>query len=192
MELERLRERGIRRIEEGGREAAVLVPLLERDREPRLLLTKRADHLPNHPGQMSFPGGRREPGDGNRLETALRETEEEVGVPPTEVEPRGRLDDLRTVSNFVITPIVGEIRTGEFVRDEREVVELHEFSVSTLADPQNHERRWRWGPDGTRRRVEIFQVGDCTIWGATGRILAQFLELTTDWTPSTATMIRPR
>src|SRR6056297_609075 len=108
----------------GRREAAVLAPVIERGGDAHLLFTKRAAHLGEHPGQMSFPGGGREPIDRTLTDTALREADEEVGMRANEVDVIGRLDDTRTSSAYRIRPFVGVAPDREYVADESEVAEI--------------------------------------------------------------------
>jgi 8-oxo-dGTP pyrophosphatase MutT (NUDIX family) len=149
--------------------------------DPHLLFTKRADHLGEHAGQMSFPGGGREPSDADLRETALREAEEEIGLRPDEVEILGRLDDIRTTSRYAVTPYVAEIPDREYVPDEREVAEIAVLPVSDFLDPDNYESERREHPQYGEAVVHFFHVGGYTVWGATARILVQLLELTTEW-----------
>jgi 8-oxo-dGTP pyrophosphatase MutT (NUDIX family) len=169
---------------EGGpaeREAAVLAPVVFRADGPAIVFTKRADHLGQHPGQMSFPGGGREPEDADLRETALREANEEIGLDPTEVSIAGRLDDLATVSGYLVRPFVGTVPDREYVPDEREVAEVAVLSVAALTDLDNYESERREHPEYGRVRLHFFHVGGYTVWGATGRMLVQLLEVTTDW-----------
>lgn len=184
MDVDRLDDRTPRRVEGDGRAAAVLVPIIDRNRHGSLLFTKRSELLGDHPGQMSFPGGGREPGDNDLYETALREADEEIGLKSKEVDTIGRLDEIRTVSEYVVTPFVVRIPDREYTPDGHEVVEVTILPVRALCEPVNYERVWRTRPDGTGRWVHYFRVDGYTVWGATGRILAQLLELTTDWQPS--------
>ena len=166
---------------EGDREAAVLVPVITRVDGPYLLFTKRADHLGEHPGQMSFPGGGREPEDGSLETTAKREAFEEVGLDPEEAETVGRLDDIPTVSNYSVRPFVARIPDREYVPDEREVAEIAILPVAGLTDLENYESERREHPYYGDIRIHYFRVDGYTVWGATGRMLVQFLELATDW-----------
>lgn len=165
------------------REAAVLVPVVERADGPSLLFTRRADHLGDHPGQMSFPGGGWEPGDESLEETALREAYEEIGLRPEEAVVVGRLDDVRTVSNYSVRPFVATVPDREYVREEREVAEIVLLPVSGLVDPANYRAERRSHPRYGEVTVHYFHVDGYTVWGATGRVLVQFLELVTDWHP---------
>jgi len=164
-----------------GRAAAVLAPVIDRGGEPHLLFTKRADHLGEHPGQMSFPGGGREPDDASLVATATREAHEEIGLHPEEVEIVGRLDDLETVTSYSVRPFVGRIPDRAYEPDEREVAEIAVLPVTGLLDPDNYEDELRDHPVYGEILVHYFHVGGYTVWGATARIVVQLLELTTDW-----------
>jgi len=164
-----------------AREAAVLAPVIGRGGDPHLLFTKRADHLGEHPGQMSFPGGGREPGDESLLATATREAEEEIGLREPEIDVVGQLDDLPTVSSYSIRPFVSRIPDRAYEPDEREVAEIAVLPVAGLTDPDNYESERRTHPEYGDVRVHFFHVDGYTVWGATGRIVTQLLELTTDW-----------
>jgi len=166
---------------DGDREAAVLVPVVPRPDGEALLFTKRADHLGEHPGQMSFPGGGREPEDGSLEATARREANEEIGLDPAVAEIVGRLDDIPTVSNYAVRPFVARIPDAEYTPDEREVAEIAVLSLADLTDPDNYESERRDHPYYGDIRIHYFRVDGYTVWGATGRMLVQFLELATDW-----------
>ncbi|QSG07263.1 NUDIX hydrolase [Halapricum desulfuricans] len=181
MDLGPIREYDPIDIDGDAREASVLLPIVDRPTGPHLLFTKRADHLENHPGQMSFPGGRREPEDDNRVETALREANEEIGLRPTEARLHGRLDDLETVSAYVVRPYVGTIPDRSYTPNDGEVAEITVLSLSGILDPNNHESECRDHPRYGEIQLHYFRVDGYTVWGATANILVQFLELTTDW-----------
>ena len=169
--------------EEGVRDAAVLAPVLTRDGEGHVLFTKRTEHLTDHPGQMSFPGGGREPEDDDLLATALREASEEVGLDPAEAEVVGHLDDIRTVTDYRVRPFVGRVPDREYrPRDEDEVAEVAVLPVAGLVDPDNYESERRDHPHYGEIRLHFFRVGGYTVWGATANMLVQLLEWTTDWT----------
>ncbi|KAB1189160.1 MULTISPECIES: CoA pyrophosphatase [Haloferax] len=166
---------------EAGRRAAVIAPVLYRDERPHILFTKRADHLGEHPGQMSFPGGGREPADTDLQATALRESNEEIGLRPEEVSFHGQLDDILTVTDYAVTPFVATIPDREYDPDHREVAEIAALAVDELTDRSNYESELRDHPKYGEIRLHFFHVDGYTVWGATGRMLVQLLELTTEW-----------
>lgn len=181
MDLERVRTYDPHPVTDEERDAAVLVPVIERDGEFHLLFTKRADHLGEHPGQMSFPGGGREPSDADLQATALREANEEIGIDPAEVEFVGQLDDIRTITRYAVSPFVARVPDRTYVPDEREVAEITILPVAALLDHSNYESERREHHEYGESIVHFFHVNDYTVWGATARILVQFLELTTGW-----------
>ncbi|WP_410765415.1 NUDIX hydrolase [Haloferax sp. DFSO60] len=166
---------------EAGRRAAVIAPILSRDDRPHVLFTKRADHLGEHPGQMSFPGGGAEPSDENLEATALREVNEEIGLRAEEVTFHGRLDDILTITDYAVTPFVASVPDREYEPDHREVAEIVALSVDDLTDRANYESELRDHPKYGEIRLHFFHVDGYTVWGATGRMVVQLLELTTSW-----------
>lgn len=168
-------------VSDQPRDAGVLIPLIERDGDDYLLFTKRSDDLGKHPGQMSFPGGGHEPGDADIVATALREAYEEIGLERHEADVVGRIDDIRTITEYAVTPVVAHIPDRHYTPDEREVAAVVVVKVDDLLDPDNYEVETREHPEYGDVVVHYFHVDDYTIWGATARILVQFLELTTDW-----------
>ena len=151
--------------------AAVLVPLVEHDNELTVLLTKRTDHLHHHAGQISFPGGRVEDDDLDVVDTALRETEEEIGLDRRYIEITGYLDDYETGTGFHITPVVGFVRQGfQLEVDEFEVAEVFEVPLDFLFDPANHQRHSR-DYNGRKRQYYAMPYGKFYIWGATAGML---------------------
>ncbi|WP_299237085.1 NUDIX hydrolase [Natronomonas sp.] len=182
MDWERVRAHEPTATVEGDREAAVLVPVITRPDGEYLLFTKRADHLGEHPGQMSFPGGGYEPGDDDLAATATREAFEEIGLDPDDAAIVGRLDDIPTVSNYLVRPFVARVPDREYTPDEREVAEIAILPVSGLTALENYESERRDHPYYGDIRIHYFRVGGYTVWGATGRMLVQFLELATEWT----------
>jgi len=159
-------------------QAAVLVPITDRG-EPNLLFAKKTASVPHHRGQFSFPGGVVERDDASRVETALREAWEEIGLPASAVQIVGLLDDTETrATPFVITPVVG-IVTGRvrFVPDGREIERVLEVPLSVLRDPAVFHTE-TWERSGESHTVHFYQVSpDDVIWGATARIVNQFLAL---------------
>lgn len=150
--------------------AAVLVPLILRNEEPFVLLTERSQHVPTHQGQISFPGGVHEPEDADLIETAVRETWEEVGVPPEQVTVLGRMDDVSTnTTSFAITPFAAVIPPDVArITSDLEVARIIEVSLDALLNPANRE------PDPRASRWQ-YVLPDVTVWGATARILTGFL-----------------
>jgi 8-oxo-dGTP pyrophosphatase MutT (NUDIX family) len=157
--------------------AAVLVPLLQRD-DAHIVFAKRTERVAHHRGQISFPGGTLAPADPSLEATALRECEEEIGLPAAAVEVLGALDDTETVATrFVITPFVGLIREPiAFRPDGREIERVIEVPLSALLG-RDAFRVEEWVRDGVRRSVYFFEYRGETIWGATARILKQYLDL---------------
>jgi 8-oxo-dGTP pyrophosphatase MutT (NUDIX family) len=161
------------------RAAGVLVPLYARDDRPHLLFTRRATTLAAHSGEISFPGGSRDPADTSLVATALREAEEEVGIPPGRVQVLGRLEPVfTTVSNYLMTPVVGWL--GEvpvpLAPNPDEVTEIIEAPVGALADPAIFHAE-RWLRQGQPHIVYFYDLGQHRIWGATARVLHHLLEL---------------
>lgn len=164
---------------EGVPASAVLAPLHVADGEPHVILTRRAQHLRSHRGEMSFPGGRQE-GDEDLWTTALRETHEEIGLDPAAVTHVGELDHLSTVtSRSFIVPYVGVVdRVGELVANPHEVELIRHVSIRELmADGVFREERW--GIAGLDRPVYFFEIDDDTIWGATAAMLRNLLAIVT-------------
>jgi 8-oxo-dGTP pyrophosphatase MutT (NUDIX family) len=153
------------------RAAAVLVPLIERDSGLHVLFTQRTEHLTQHAGQISFPGGGAEAGDADAVATALRETQEEVGIPPALVQPFGYLDCFETISSYCVTPVVASLSAAYTTTlDAREVAEIFEVPLDFFFDPANlHKRGIDWR--GRRREIFEFPYGDRNIWGATAAML---------------------
>jgi 8-oxo-dGTP pyrophosphatase MutT (NUDIX family) len=181
MDFEGVKAHAPTAVTDQEQEAAVIVPVIARAPDPHLLFTKRADHLSDHPGQMSFPGGGREPADESLAATALREGEEEIGLDPQTVDCVGRLDDIRTVTRYSVRPYVARIPDRAYEPTDAEVAEIAILSVEDLTDASNYESERREHPHYGEIRLHYFYVDGYTVWGATARILVQFLELTTDW-----------
>jgi 8-oxo-dGTP pyrophosphatase MutT (NUDIX family) len=158
------------------RESSVLVPLFIRGGALHALFTKRPMTLRNHAGQISFPGGAREAADPTPLHTALRETHEELGIPPEQVRVLGMLDELPTITQFRIIPFVGVI-PGQFayVPSAAEIEEVIEVPLSSLLDAKFHRTEKRRLME-QEREVHFYDYGAHVIWGATARILKSLLE----------------
>lgn len=158
------------------RPAAVLVPIIERESEARVLFTLRAKHLSSHAGQISFPGGKMDPRDANVAETALREAEEEIGLDPRYVETIGFLDDYTTSTGYRISPLVAVLHEGYTIAlDHNEVADIFDVPLSFLMDSSNHKlhtRQWR----GVRRQFYAMSYEERFIWGATAGMVRNLYE----------------
>ncbi len=151
--------------------ASVLVPIVARTEELTMLFTRRTTHLRDHSGQISFPGGRVEPHDRDPESTALRETQEEIGLAPERVELVARLSEYYTRTGYRITPVVGVVTPPfEITPDAREVDEVFEVPLSFLLDPRNHQRHSLLFQGETRWFYAIPYEGHY-IWGATAGML---------------------
>lgn len=157
-------------------EAAVLVGLVVRPDGPQVLLTRRTDSLRHHAGQVSFPGGRIEPQDQDGVAAAVRETGEEVGIPPSLLRPVGYLDPIATITGFRVLPVVAAI-APEYAPypDPREVAEVFEVPLGFLLDPANLDAL-DLELHGRARRVWEFRYPAQRIWGVTAAILLNFRE----------------
>jgi 8-oxo-dGTP pyrophosphatase MutT (NUDIX family) len=156
--------------------AAVLIPVVDRGDELNVLLTLRADSLRHHAGQISFPGGRLEPGDADAVSAALRETEEEIGLRRELVEIIGCLPDHAVITGFRVTPVVGLVRPGfTLALDPTEVAGTFEAPLRHLLDASTHARRARRIGEAD---VETFELpwGSFNIWGATAGMLLTLRE----------------
>ena len=156
--------------------AAVLILVYPHDGQPHLVFTRRSETVGLHRGQISLPGGRREASDASLAATAVRETEEELGVPASHVEILGHLPDVHVVvSNFVITPYVGTTSQRPTFRPNLdEVAEVIEVPLAALVNPQTfREEVWPWR--GEHRLIQFYGYGPHQIWGATARVIQEFL-----------------
>jgi len=182
--------------------AAVLVPLIDRADGMTVLLTQRTEHLGDHAGQISFPGGRIEPHDTDPEAAALRETEEEIGLAPDRIEVIGRLNGYETTTGFRVIPVVGLIRPPLSLKlDSFEVAEVFEVPLAFILDPANHARQRRIHPvlrssdlalpagagfakagateggEGIERRDYVLSYEGRYIWGATAGMLINLYEV---------------
>lgn len=160
-------------------EAAVLVALTD-EREPRVVLGRRTQQMKHHPGEIAFPGGKREPGDLTPWATAKREAMEEVGLPAGEVHPLGELQPLVTRTNFEVHPCIARVPDDlEFVVDPREFDSVFTRPLSVFADRKIF-RLETYDIDGRKRKAPHYQVGDDDVWGVTAAILAMLANLAYD------------
>jgi 8-oxo-dGTP pyrophosphatase MutT (NUDIX family) len=158
-------------------QAAVLVPLVDRPEGMTVLLTKRTDHLHDHAGQISFPGGRLDPEDADAVAAALRETEEETGLDRSHIDLIGQLDTYVTRTGFEVTPVVGLVRPGFALNpDTFEVAEVFEVPLAFFLAPGSRRmesREWQ----GKRRYFYVYPYGSYYIWGATAGMLNNLAEV---------------
>lgn len=164
------------RARRAEREAAVLVAVVAHPGRPCVLLTRRTDHLDDHAGQISFPGGRVEDTDRGAVEAALREAQEEIGLAPGQVEVLGTLSGYHTITNFRVTPVLGLVEPGyELVVDRHEVAEVFEVPLAVLRDPI---RRQRLTHDAFGAEISYwaYEYDGRLIWGATAAMLVDLCE----------------
>jgi 8-oxo-dGTP pyrophosphatase MutT (NUDIX family) len=173
--LPEISDEHLQRIRSSGEStpASVLMPIVVHEQGLSLLLTQRTEHLTDHGGQVSLPGGRVEPEDTSAIETALRETEEEVGLDRRHVEVIGILPDYFTGTGYRVTPVVGLVHPPFDLRaDPHEVAEIFEVPLAFLMDGMNHQRRTFVFPNGAGRRTfYAMPYEKFFIWGATAAML---------------------
>ncbi len=171
-----LAQREKRRIfDPNGTPSAVLVPIYEKDGQPHILFIKRTEWVEKHKGEISFPGGTYEAQDKTLLDTALRESAEEIGLKPDDVEVLGELDETSVKTNYIITPFLGFIPWPyEFRVDGRETEAIIEAPISALLDRGHSRQELRDDETVTTYR---YNYQGSVIWGATARILAEFLDI---------------
>ena len=161
------------------RPAGVLVPIARDSGGHGILLTKRSSALKHHPGQIAFPGGKQDEGDATVIDAALREAEEEIGLPTDHVRVLGTMPTHETVTGFLVTPVVAVIEQSFEIRPERgEVDEVFRVPTDFLLAPENYRvqsRRWR----GHQRAYYVVPFGPYYIWGATARMLRTWSDLMT-------------
>ena len=156
--------------------AAVLVPIVDRPDGLTILLTQRTDHLRDHAGQVSFPGGRVDPNDDDHEAAALRETQEEIGLSSDKIDLVGRLDRYVTRTGYEVIPVVGFVNPPFTVEpDPFEVADIFEVPLQFLADPENHQRHSRFY-NGTRREFYAMPYNGYYIWGATAGMIVNLSE----------------
>lgn len=158
--------------------AAVLVPLLLEADGWHMLFTRRNSDLPEHSGQVSFPGGRVDRHDKNAVETALREASEEIGIDPKDVSVLGLLPEFQTITNYIVTPVVGTIPTPyKFTIAQEEVSRVFSIPITWLAKPQNYNIHYRTLP-GHSVPLSIIYFNEYDgelLWGASARIVVSFV-----------------
>jgi 8-oxo-dGTP pyrophosphatase MutT (NUDIX family) len=164
--------------EQGLADAAVLLLLYEREGQLSTVFQRRTETVLHHKGQVSLPGGAVDPEDQSLQHAALREAFEEIGADPARVQPLGRLDDIRTISGFRVAPFVGWYQdpAARWTHNHREVAYLMEVPVATLANPAIYVPETRV-IDGLASQFPAYQVGPDLIWGATARIVQNFLDV---------------
>jgi 8-oxo-dGTP pyrophosphatase MutT (NUDIX family) len=163
--------------QEGATVAAVLVPIIAHAAGLTVLFTQRTTHLKSHSGQVSFPGGRAEPGDASAEFTALREAGEEIGLPEDRVEILARLPDYHTRTGYRVTPVIGLLTPPlELAPDPREVAEVFEVPLAFLLDPRNRQRRTREF-QGQTVGFYVFEHQGRMIWGATAGMLVNLYRM---------------
>ncbi|MBL4667314.1 MAG: CoA pyrophosphatase [Sneathiella sp.] len=156
--------------------AAVLVPIVVRSDEPTVILTKRAPHMNKHAGQISFPGGRAEQEDETAVNTALRESQEEIGLDPALVEVVGTLSTYVTVTEYSVTPVVGLVEpTFDLKAEVSEVAEIFEVPLRFLMDQRNHQKHSGFH-NGIERFWYAMPYNDYYIWGATAGMIKDLFE----------------
>ncbi|WP_068545112.1 CoA pyrophosphatase [Thalassotalea crassostreae] len=156
--------------------ASVLIPIVDHGNELSIVLTKRASHLKHHAGQISFPGGKVEKQDIHLIDTALRETEEEIGVNRDEIKIVGQLKPYHTITGFHITPIIGFIPDNyNFVIDQNEVAEVFYVPFSHFFDEDNH-LKVEFSRQGNKHKVYFMPYLNYNIWGATAAILKDLVQ----------------
>ena len=158
------------------RPAGVLAPIIEREGDWHLMLTKRSSALKHHPGQIAFPGGKQDDADADVIAAALREAREEIGLPSENTEVLGTLPIHETVTGFTVTPVFAHVRAEfEVTPEPGEVEEVFTVPLTHVMNPDNYiiqSRRWR----GTRRHYFAVPYGPYYIWGATARMLRGWAE----------------
>ena len=158
------------------RGAAVLVPLVDHPGGMTVILTQRTESLPSHAGQIALPGGSRAPDEDTPEATALRESEEEIGLAPSRVRLLGRLNAHDTHSGYRVLPVVGLVDSPlDLVPDPSEVAAVFEVPVAHMLDPSNHRLETRL-QRGVERQFRIIAYKDYFIWGLTARVLGELVE----------------
>ncbi|MFA6033850.1 MAG: CoA pyrophosphatase [Myxococcota bacterium] len=173
------RKRRVRPLD-GLLPSGVTIPLFDRDDITHVMVTLRTQKVKHHKGQISFPGGAVEDDDGSIEATAIRETVEEVGIPPSHMHILGKTDDITTISGFVVTPVVVRLdHPFPTSISEDEIDRLIEIPLAALVAPDTPRTEiWDWY--GKPVEMYFYDYGEYTVWGATGRMLYQFLDVAKD------------
>lgn len=170
--------------------AAVLITIIHENNELKFVLTKRTENLRHHRGEISFPGGKKSARDECLEETALRETEEEIGVKSDQIEILGRIDDLFTITRYIITPFVGILHGKlELISNDAEVAEILKVPLKLFLTPEKFREK-AWENRGVKYPLYYYYWKDYEIWGATAYIINQFIEIIFDFQPSTINIKR--
>lgn len=168
---------GMPQVRETPIPAAVLVPLITRAGGLNVILTKRKAHLKDHAGQIAFPGGRRDPGDADSIDTALRETEEEIAILRSRIRILGRLAPYITRTGYRVMPVVGQVAPPVDPKPHPfEVEEIFEVPLAFLLNRANHRRHSR-AIAGVRRSFHAMPFGDYYIWGATAGMIVNLVDV---------------
>lgn len=158
--------------------ASVLLPIFEKDGDIYILFTCRTEKVEHHKGQISFPGGMRDPKDSDALSTAIRETWEEVGIDPSTIQVLGELDDLLTVSGFRVTPFVGKLKYPFPVKIcEDELSEVFSAPLSFFMNETNCRQECLIDSNGHKREFFVYQFQQYRIWGATASMINNFIQI---------------
>lgn len=170
--------------------AAVMILTVNRQDIPHIIFTKRTNTVETHKGQISFPGGVHEPKDKNLLETAKRETFEEIGIQPNLIENLGQLDDFFTVTDYIVSPFAGYVNSDfEYEINTHEVAQILEVPLSIFLNADDFEVK-KWNHQGTNYDVFFYHYQDQVIWGATAYILNRFIDMVFDFNPAPRSVIR--
>lgn len=164
--------------------AAVLIPIFSENKTIKFILTKRTENLRHHRGEISFPGGKKSKRDKDLIQTALRETEEEIGVTGEQIKVVGRLDDLFTITRYIITPFIGILYGDiECCSNDAEVAEILKVPLELFLSKEKFEED-RWENKGVKYPLYYYYWENYKIWGATAYIINQFIEDVFDFQPS--------
>ncbi|RQW06204.1 MAG: CoA pyrophosphatase [Calditrichaeota bacterium] len=169
---------------DAARNSAVTILFLDKEDRPYIIFTKRTDWVETHKGQISFPGGGEDETDKTLRDTAIRETYEEIGILPENIEIIGQMDDFYTVTDFIVSPFVGFVKNKfEYRLDEREVDRILEVPLELFLEDSSFEVK-KWDHGGKAYDVYFYHYGDDVIWGATAFILNRFIDTVFGYNPA--------